>query len=173
MKQGLVIVYTGDGKGKTTAALGLLLRAWGRGMRICVIQFIKAVTGSWGETKAAKKLEIEWHTLGDGFVYSTSDTTKSIEYAQKGWALAQEKILSGAYDVIILDEFTYTLQLGWFETKEVIEWLKRNKPPELSLVITGRGAPQELIEYADLVTEMTNIKHPYDKGIKAKAGIDF
>jgi cob(I)alamin adenosyltransferase len=173
MKQGLVIVYTGNGKGKTTAALGLLFRAWGRDMRICVVQFIKAKTGSWGEIKAARKLGIEWHTLGDGFTWRSSDLTKTISYAKSGWELAQEKITSNSFDVVILDEFTYPLQLGWLGAAQVIDWLAQNKPNELNLVITGRNAPQELIEYADLVTEMNSIKHPFDKGIKAKPGIDF
>lgn len=173
MSEGLVIVYTGDGKGKTTAALGLLLRAWGRDMHVCVIQFIKAETGSWGEIKAARKLGIEWHTLGDGFTWMSSDLTKTIEYATKGWELAQKKILSRTFDVIILDEFTYPLHLSWLDTAQVLDWLRQNKPPELNLVITGRDAPQELVEYADLVTEMTNIKHPFERGIKAKPGIDF
>lgn len=173
MKQGLVIVFTGNGKGKTTAALGLLLRAWGRGMRVCVIQFIKAETGSWGEIKAARKLGIDWSTLGDGFTWLSSDLTKTIGYAKKGWELAQQKMLSGDFDVVILDEFTYPLHLKWFDTAQIVEWLRQNKPPELNLVITGRDAPSELIEFADLVTEMNNIKHPFDKGIKAKPGIDF
>lgn len=173
MNQGLVIVYTGNGKGKTTAALGLLLRAWGRGMGLCVIQFIKAETGNWGEIKAARKLGIDWNTLGDGFTWLSSDITKTIGFAKKGWELAQEKILSRQFDVVILDEFTYPLHLGWLEPSQVVDWLRQNKPPELSLVITGRDAPAELIEYADLVTEMSSIKHPFDKGIKAKPGIDF
>lgn len=173
MRRGLVIVNTGDGKGKTTAALGLLLRAWGRGFRICVIQFIKAETGSWGELKAAERMGIEWHKMGDGFTWLSKDMEETILSARRGWALAQEKITSGQFDLILLDEFTYPLQYVWLDPGEVIAWLKAHKPPELHLVITGRGAPQALIDYADLVTEMSPIKHPFEQGIKAQPGIEF
>lgn len=173
MRRGLVIVNTGDGKGKTTAALGILLRAWGRDFRLCAIQFIKAEGGNWGEVKAAKKLEIEWHKMGDGFTWLSKDMDETIAQALHGWALAQEKIASRAYDLILLDEFTYPLHFGWLDTAQVIAWFHANKPPELHLVITGRDAPEALLEYADLVTEMKVIKHPYDQGIQAQAGIDF
>ena len=173
MRKGLVIVNTGDGKGKTTAALGLVLRAWGRGFRICVIQFIKAQTGQWGEVKAAQKLGIEWHKAGDGFTWDTRDLDETIALANDGWRLAREKITSNNYDLIVLDEFTYPLHLGWLDSKQVIAWLAAHKPPELHLVVTGRDAPQVLIDYADLVTEMKAIKHPFDQDIKAQAGIEF
>jgi cob(I)alamin adenosyltransferase len=173
MRKGLVIVNTGEGKGKSTAALGLLFRAWGRGFRTCVIQFIKAETGQWGEVKAAKKLGIEWHSTGDGFTWTSKNLDQSARRAVKGWQLAQEKILSGQYDLILLDEFTYPLHFGWLETATVVEWLKANRPPALHLVITGRDAPPALVQYADLVTEMLSIKHPFDQGIKAQAGIEF
>ncbi|SRR6266496_4739421 len=173
-KKGLVIVNTGNGKGKSTAAFGIVLRAWGRGLRICVIQFIKAETGKWGEVKAAQKLGIEWLTTGDGFTWLSRDMDETMARAQHGWKLAQEKIISDQYDLIVLDEFTYPLQFGWLEAKAVIDWLKENKPPMLHMIITGRDAPAELIEFADLVTEMKVIKHPYqDKGIPAQAGIEF
>jgi cob(I)alamin adenosyltransferase len=173
MRKGLVIVNTGDGKGKTTAALGLLLRAWGRGLRLCVIQFIKAETGAWGEFKAARKLGIEWHKMGDGFTWLSKDMDETIAKARHGWQLAQEKIASGAYDLIVLDEFTYPLHFGWLDTAQVIAWLQANRPSDLHLVITGRYAPPALLEYADLVTEMNVVKHPYDQGIPAQPGIEF
>jgi cob(I)alamin adenosyltransferase len=173
MKKGLLIVNTGDGKGKTTAALGILLRAWGRGFRICVVQFLKAETGQWGEVKAAQKLGIEWHKSGDGFTWLSKDMDETIAHALHGWQVAREKIASGNYDLILLDEFTYPLDYGWLDTRQVIKWLRQNRPPDLHLVITGRNAPTELIEYADLVTEMKVIKHPYDQGVQAQAGIDF
>ena len=173
MRKGLVIVNTGEGKGKSTAALGVLLRAWGRGFRVCVIQFIKAQTGQWGEVKAAKKLGIEWHTTGDGFTWTSKDMDQTTARAIKGWELAQEKIISGQYDLIVMDEFTYPLHFGWLETTKVIDWLKANKPADLHLVITGRDAPAELVAYADLVTEMLAIKHPFEQGIIAQAGIEF
>jgi cob(I)alamin adenosyltransferase len=173
LKKGLVIVNTGDGKGKTTAALGILLRAWGRDMRVCVIQFIKQETGSWGEIKAAKKLGIEWHKMGDGFTWLSKDMDETIAKARHAWELAQEKIASGSYDLILLDEFTYPLAYGWLNAGEVIAWLREHKPEMMHLVITGRGAPPELVQFADLVTEMTNVKHPFDQGIRAQPGIEF
>jgi cob(I)alamin adenosyltransferase len=173
MKKGLVIVNTGMGKGKTTAALGMALRAWGRGLSVCVIQFIKSETGQWGEVKAAEKLGIEWHKTGDGFTWLSKDIEASIARAQHGWRLAQEKIATGGYDLILLDEFTYPLHYEWLDTGEVVDWLREHKPPDLHLVITGRYAPEGLIEFADLVTEMTKVKHPHDQGITAQAGVEF
>lgn len=173
-KKGLVIVNTGNGKGKSTAAFGVVLRAWGRGFRICVIQFIKAETGKWGEVKAAQKLGIEWLTTGDGFTWLSKDLDETTARAQHGWRLAQEKILSDQYDLIVLDEFTYPLQFDWLDTNAVIDWLKQNKPLMLHLVITGRDAPQPLIDFADLVTEMNEIKHPYkEQELLAQPGVDF
>lgn len=171
--KGLLIINTGDGKGKTTAALGIVLRAWGRGLRPCVIQFMKSGTGQWGEVKAARKLEIEWHSLGDGFTWTSKDIEETIAKARHAWTVAQEKIISDEYDLIVLDEFTYPLQFGWLEIPKVLAWLKENKPPRLHLIITGRGAPIELVEMADLVTEMLLIKHPFDHGVKAQPGIEF
>ena len=173
IKKGLVIVNTGNGKGKSTSAFGVLLRAWGRGFRICVIQFIKAETGQWGEIKAAKKLGIDWFTTGDGFTWTSKDMDETIARARHGWEIAREKIVSKEYDLIILDEFTYTLHFEWLNTPQVIDWLKANKPEDMHLIITGREAPAALIEYADLVTEMQEIKHPYQNGIQAQAGIEF
>ena len=173
MKKGLVIVNTGNGKGKSTAAFGLLLRAWGRGLRVCVVQFIKAETGKWGEIKAAKKLGIDWFTTGDGFTWTSKDMDETVARALAGWKIAKEKITSNNYDVIVLDEFTYAMYFNWLDTNQVIDWLKANKPEDLHLVITGRDAPAELIEYADLVTEMLEVKHPYQKGIQAQPGVEF
>ncbi len=173
MKKGLLIVNTGDGKGKTTAALGMVLRAWGRGFRICVIQFVKAETGGWGEVKAAKKLGIEWHTTGDGFTWTSKDMDETTARALHGWEIAKEKIASNQYDLIVLDEFTYALHFGWLNTSEVLDWLRLNRPLSLHLVITGRSAPEALIEQADLVTEMRLIKHPYEQGIQAQPGVEF
>jgi cob(I)alamin adenosyltransferase len=171
--KGLVIVYTGDGKGKTTAALGMLLRAWGRGFKTCVIQFIKAEGGLWGEVKAAQRLNIEWHKVGDGFTWLSKDIEESQAKALFGWQLAQQKISSGDYDLIILDEFTYPLIYDWLDPLVVIKWIRDNKPVHTHLVITGREAPQALIDYADLVTEMHSLKHPFDQGNRGQPGIDF
>ena len=173
MRHGLIIVNTGNGKGKTTASLGTLLRAWGRGMKVCVIQFIKAETGNWGEIKAARKMGIEWHTTGDGFTWLSKDIEATAAKTRRAWALAQEKIRSGAYDLLVLDEMTYAFTQGWVDVDETIAWLKEYKPASLHLIFTGRDAPQALVEYADLVTEMREVKHPYQSGIKAQAGIEF
>ncbi len=173
IKKGLVIVNTGHGKGKTTAAMGVMFRAWGRGMRICVIQFIKAETGNWGEVQGARKLGIEWHAMGDGFTWLSKDIDASADKARHAWKMAQEKIASGKFDLVILDEMTYAFHNGWLDVNEVIAWLKENKPPMLHLIITGRDAPQPLIDFADLVTEMTKVKHPFDQGILAQAGVEF
>lgn len=139
----------------------------------CVIQFLKAETGQWGEVKAAQKLGIEWHTTGDGFTWLSKNIGETTARALRGWSLAQEKIASDEYDLVVLDEFTYLLHLGWLSSTEVVDWLKANKPGRLHLVITGREASMELMDYADLVTEMHSVKHPFEKGIKAQAGIDF
>lgn len=174
IKKGLIIVHTGHGKGKTTAALGLLLRAWGRGLRVCMIQFIKNEQAQFGEHKAAKRLGIELLSSGDGFTWLSRDLDKSAARARHGWELAKQKIASGDYGLVILDEMTYCFAYNWLTFSEVREWLQANKPPLLHLVITGRNAPDELIEYADLVTEMKLIKHPFrDQGVRAQAGIEF
>ena len=174
IKKGLVIVNTGNGKGKSTSAFGVLLRAWGRGFRVCVVQFIKAETGQWGEIKAARKLGIDWFTTGDGFTWTSKDMDETVARARNGWEIAREKILSRNYDLVILDEFTYTMHFGWLETTPVIDWLKANKPEDMHLVITGRDAPQALMDYADLVTEMREVKHPFTtQGIQAQPGIEF
>jgi cob(I)alamin adenosyltransferase len=172
-RKGWVIVNTGNGKGKSTAAFGLLLRAWGRGLRVCVVQFIKSETGKWGEIKAAQKLGIDWFTTGDGFTWTSKDMDETVARAIAGWEVAKEKITSNNYDVIVLDEFTYAMYFAWLDTNQVIDWFKANKPEDLHLVITGRDAPAELIEYADLVTEMLEVKHPYQQGILAQAGVEF
>lgn len=172
-KKGLLMVHTGKGKGKTTAALGLVFRAWGQGKRVCVIQFIKAETGNWGEVKAARKLGIDWFKSGDGFTWLSKDLEESAALARHGWATAQEKITSGDYDLVVLDEFTYPMHYGWLAVEDVVDWITEHKPEDLHLVITGRYAAPELVEAADLVTDMTKVKHPMDAGIKAQAGIEY
>lgn len=170
-RQGLVVVYTGYGKGKTTAAMGVLFRAWGRGLRVAVVQFIKS-SGNYGETRAAKKLGIDWTTIGGGFTWLSQDIEKDKALARQAWEVSKEKITSGQYDIVILDEITYALAYNWLPMDEVLETL-RQRPPELHIIITGRDAPQELMDFADLVTEMREVKHPYHKGIKAQPGLDF
>lgn len=170
--KGLVIVNTGRGKGKTTAALGLLLRAWGRDLRVIMFQFIKAKTANWGEIRAARKMGIPLIPLGTGFTWTSKDIEHDRALAREGWDRCREAIESGEYDMVILDEMTYCFKYGWIDLDEVLEVLGRRRP-DMHVVITGRDAPAELIDYADLVTEMTPIKHPYEAGIKAQKGIEF
>jgi cob(I)alamin adenosyltransferase len=173
-RKGLVVVNTGNGKGKSTAAFGLMTRAWGRNFKISVIQFIKADGANFGEQRAASKMGIDWVSSGDGFTWTSTNMDETVALALNGWKLAQERILANKFHVVILDEFTYLLRYGWLDTSEVLEWLKANKPPSLHLVITGRDAPDALVEYADLVTEMREVKHPYkEQGIAAQPGIEY
>ncbi len=171
-RKALVIVLTGQGKGKTTAALGVVLRAWGRGMKTVVLQFVKARTANYGENRAARKLGIEMIPLGEGFTWLSKDIEKDKATARECWELARQKIDSGQYDIVVLDEMTYPMTYGWIPVEEVIDTL-RQRPQGLHVIITGRDAPQELIDFADLVTEMREVKHPYEKGVKARPGIDF
>ena len=170
--KGLVIVNTGNGKGKTTAALGLLMRASGQGLRVIMFQFIKAQTANWGEIKLARKLGIPIVPLGDGFTWTSKDIEHDRALAQAGWQRCREAIASGNYDVVILDELTYCFKFGWLDLAEVLDMLRR-RPANQHVVITGRDAPPELVELADLVTEMREIKHPYKAGVKAQKGIEF
>jgi cob(I)alamin adenosyltransferase len=173
-RQGLIIVNTGNGKGKTTAALGIVLRAWGRGMKVCVIQFMKNEKAHFGEHRAAKIMGVEFISSGDGFSWLSKDLDESAAKAQHGWELAKQRIATGEYEVVVLDEMTYPLSYGWLDWAEVRAWLDTHKPRMLHLIITGRDALPELIEYADLVTEMREIKHPYEQQeIKAQPGIEF
>lgn len=173
IKKGLVVVNTGNGKGKTTAALGVLFRAWGRDMKIQMFQFLKHTGSQFGESRAAKKLGIEMTAMGDGFTWRTKNMDETQELGRAQWENAKAAILSNKYEIIILDEFTYPMHYGWIDVADVIEVLKQ-KPEMLHVIITGRHAPEELIEFADLVTEMREIKHPYrDQGIKAQPGLEF
>ena len=172
INKGLVIVNTGSGKGKTTAAMGVLFRAWGRGKKVSMLQFIKHSTANLCEHRAAKKIGVEMRTVGDGFTWRSKDLEHTADLARTHWEHCKQVIASGEYDVVILDEFTYPLHYGWIPVEEAIEALK-NRPEMQHVIITGRNAPEALIEYADLVTEMRVIKHPYDKGIKAQSGIEF
>ena len=175
-KDGLVIVYTGNGKGKTTAALGLAMRAIGYDHKVCMLQFIK---GSWhyGEMDSSKKLEpnFELIAIGKGFVGILDDNSPREEhekYAAEALRICREKINSGNYNVVILDEVNYAINLGLIDVQEIIKLIKE-KPSNLDLVLTGRDVKEEIVELADLVTEMKEIKHPFKSGIKAKKGIDF
>lgn len=174
--KGLVIVYTGNGKGKTTAALGMCIRAAGYKKKIKILQFVK---GSWkyGELKGIELLKdfVEMEQVGEGFVGIVDDTKEfSVhqEAARRGLAQAREIMHSGKYDIVILDELNIAIDLGLIPLTEALELIE-NKPPLLHLVITGRSAKPEIIEVADLVTEMREIKHPFQKGILAQRAIDW
>ncbi|HEY7467632.1 MAG TPA: cob(I)yrinic acid a,c-diamide adenosyltransferase [Dehalococcoidia bacterium] len=171
-RKALIILYTGNGKGKTTAALGMLLRAWGRGMKVCMLSFIKTETSNYGEERAAKKLGIELIPMGGGFTWLSKDLEKDRALAQKCWELCKQKIASNEYDIVVLDEITYPISYGWLDVEEVIDTL-RERPANLHVVLTGRDAHEKLIEFADLVTEMREVKHPFSAGVKAQPGVDF
>jgi cob(I)alamin adenosyltransferase len=170
--KGLFIIFTGNGKGKTTAAIGQALRMAGHKMRVCIIQFIKSKKNT-GEAKALAALSetVEMHTIGSGFTWQ-SEESEVAAAARAGWQLAREKMSSSDYDMVILDEITYLLNDGILNQAEVLEFLN-NRPEELHVVITGREASETLIEVADLVTEMKEIKHPFQNGIKAGKGIEY
>lgn len=170
--QGLIIVNTGNGKGKTTAALGLLLRAWGHNMKVVMLQFIKSPTSVCGEHRAASRMGVEIVARGAGFTRRGKNADKNKRLAVELWSLAGEIINSGAYHMVILDEFTYPLRYGWLPLEEVLDVL-RNRPIEVHVVITGRNAPQEIIDLADVVVEFRQIKHHLLRGIKAQPGIEF
>jgi cob(I)alamin adenosyltransferase len=175
-ERGLVIVYTGKGKGKTTAALGIVLRAVGHGMKVGMIQFIK---GEWyyGELTSSKRLEPEFELVaaGKGFVGIIDDDHPREDHqnaARAALSLAKEKLAAEAYDVLILDEINYAVKLGLIEENEIIRLIE-SKPVKTTLVLTGNYATEPVLAAADLVTEMKEVKHPYQQGIKAKKGIDF
>jgi cob(I)alamin adenosyltransferase len=171
-RRGLVIVHTGHGKGKTTAALGILMRAWGRNMKVCILQFFKHKKANWGEEKAAKRMGVEMIPLGEGFTWKHKDLERYRKLTAEAWQVCKEKILSGYYDIVILDEIIYAFKYGWLDINEVLDTL-RQRDPRLHVILTGRDAPEALIEFADLVTEMRLIKHPFEQGIKAQRGIEF
>lgn len=174
-KKGLILVNTGNGKGKTTASLGMAFRAWGQGMKVLVLQFIK---GGWkyGELKAAEKLgsNFEIRQMGEGFIKGADDKSldEHRQAAQEALNAARTEVSSGKYDLVILDEILYAIHYGLIALDDVLALLAQ-KPENLHLVLTGRNAPPEIIEQADLVTEMREIKHPYAQGISAQKGIEF
>ncbi len=173
--KGLLMVHTGNGKGKTTCALGLLMRAAGRGMNCCMIQFMKSKTDRYGEHESAELLGIEIHTMGDGFTWDTNNPAQDIKTSEETWSICVEKMRSEDYDLLVFDELVYVLDYKFLDLNKVLEEIKqvREKQPNLHLVLTGRNAPAELIEMADLVTEMKEIKHPFNAGIYAQQGIEF
>lgn len=173
--KGLLMVNTGDGKGKTTCALGLMMRAVGRGMNCCMVQFMKSKNDRYGEHESAEILGIEIHTMGDGFTWDTNDKAQDIRTSEETWELCKQKMRSEEYDLLVFDELVYVLDYKFLDLQSVLAEIRavREKQPHLHIVLTGRNAPAELIEMADLVTEMKEVKHPFHAGIFAQQGIEF
>ena len=175
----LLIVNTGRGKGKSTAAFGLLLRGWNQGWPIGVYQFVKS--GKWrvGEEAAARALSaaeeggrIDWFKMGDGWTWTSRDLDESADLAREGWEEVKRRLADETYRLLLLDEFTYPLSFGWIDTDEVVEVL-RSRPGFQHVVVTGRDAPAALVEAADLVSEVAKVKHPYDTGQRGQKGIEW
>ena len=173
MGKGLLIVHTGDGKGKTTAALGMVLRAAGHGMRVCIIQFIKG-SRKCGELTSLQRFAplVDIHVMGRGFTWKSDDLEKDAAAARAAWDLTCETMAAQKHDMVILDEFTYLLNYGFIDMAPVLVELAR-RPAHLHVVITGRGAPPALLDAADIVTKMTAVKHPLKQGVMAQKGIEF
>lgn len=170
--RGLILVHTGNGKGKSSSAFGVIIRALGWGKSVGVVQFIK---GKWitGERQFFDQLGgVDWHTMGDGFTWDTQDKDKDIEAAEAAFAKAQEMLASGDYDLIVLDEINIAMRYDYLSVDAVLDGL-RQRSVRTSVILTGRDAKPELCDYADLVSEMREVKHPFKAGIKAQRGLDF
>ena len=170
--QGLLLILTGNGKGKSSSAFGMLARALGHGMRVGVAQFIKGRSDTGEEAFFRKQDNVVWHVLGEGFTWDTQNLERDTETARRGWAVVQAMLRDPSIDLIVLDELTYPLKFGWLDLNTVLRDLK-NRPPMQHVVITGRGAPEALCDAADTVTEMTDVKHAFRAGIQAQRGIDL
>ncbi|MFN3171849.1 MAG: cob(I)yrinic acid a,c-diamide adenosyltransferase [Hyphomicrobiales bacterium] len=174
IERGLLIVHTGKGKGKSTAAFGMVFRALGHGQRVGVIQFVK---GKWetGERAVLERFSdlVTINTMGEGFTWETQDRQRDIAAAEAAWDKAKGLILGGEHKLVLLDELNIVLRYAYIDPAEVVRFLRDEKPDDVHVIVTGRNAPEELIEIADLVTEMTQIKHPFRSGVKAQEGIEF
>jgi cob(I)alamin adenosyltransferase len=168
----LVVLNTGDGKGKSSAAFGVMLRSLARGWKVAVVQFVKS--GNWhvGEEELGRRLGVDWFAVGDGFTWDSADLEHDKSLARAGWKQATDLLAAAEHRLVILDELTYLCTWGWLETAEVAAAI-RNRPERVNIVITGRDAPADLVEVADTVTEMRSVKHAYDRGIRALRGIDY
>jgi len=171
-QRSLVLVNTGEGKGKSTAAFGVVMRGVARGWQVSVIQFIKS--GKWrvGEEKIALQLGVDWAKTGDGFTWLSDDLERSRARARAAWDLAAATLAAGDHQLVVLDEITYPLNWGWIEISAVVGAI-RARPEHVNVILTGRDAPAELIDAADTVTEMVKVRHAYDRGVRGKRGIDF
>ncbi len=168
----LVLVNTGDGKGKSTAAFGVVMRAVARDWKVCVIQFIKSDKWKVGEERVARSLGVDWLKGGDGFTWESPDLEESEGRARAAWQLAAAVIAEGKHELVVLDEVTYPMNWEWIDGAAVVEAI-RDRPKHVNIVATGRDAPEALVAVADTVTEMVKVKHVYDRGIRARRGLDF
>lgn len=168
----LVLVNTGNGKGKSSSAFGVMLRALAVDWKVAVVQFVKS--GDWkvGEEKMGRRLGVDWHSFGDGFTWDSDNLDNDKAHASEGWQAARALIEAGEHRLVVLDELTYLCTWGWIDQDDVIETI-RNRPEHVNIVVTGRDAPAALIDVADTVTEMVEVKHAYQRGIRAKRGIDY
>lgn len=168
----LVLVNTGDGKGKSSAAFGVMLRALALDWKVAVLQFVKS--GDWkvGEEKIGRQLGVDWRSFGDGFTWDSDNLESDKAHARAGWAEAKALIEAGQHRLVVLDELTYLCTWGWIDTADVVATI-RTRPEQVNVIITGRDAPEAIVELADTVTEMREIKHAYRSGIRAKRGIDY
>lgn len=170
--QGLLLVLTGNGKGKSSSAFGMLARALGHGMQVGVAQFIKGRSDTGEEGFFRRQPGVQWHVLGEGFTWDTQDLTRDIETAQRGWKVAQGMLKDPTLGLVVLDELTYPLNYGWLSIQTVLADLAA-RPPMQHVVVTGRAAPEALIARADTVTELSDVKHAFRAGIRAQKGIDL
>lgn len=171
-RRGMVIVNTGDGKGKSSSAFGVMLRAIARGWSVAVVQFIKSDKWQTGEKKMAEQLGVDWIVGGDGFTWESEDMEATERAAQDAWARAKDLISAGGHDLVILDEATYPVTFEWIDVDDVAQAVV-SRPDNVNIIITGRDAHEVIIEVADTVTEMRKVKHAFDSGIKARKGLDF
>jgi cob(I)alamin adenosyltransferase len=170
--ESIVLLNTGHGKGKSSAAFGVMARGWARGWRVGVVQFVKGGKWKTGERKLADHLGVEWHTLGDGFTWASTDLDETAAKGRHAWDVAAGKLASGDFDLLILDELTYAVKYEWVPVDEVVAGI-RDRAEGTNVVMTGRDAADELVELADTVTEMTEVKHAFRQGIRAMRGIDY
>ena len=168
----VVVVNTGDGKGKSTAAFGVLLRASARDWKLAVVQFLKS--GKWhvGEEEAARRLDVDWWSIGEGFTWDSDDLSEDEAVAKESWAHARAVLGAGEHRLVVLDELTYPINWGWIDVSEVVDAIV-HRPEHVNVVVTGRDAPAAIVDVADTVTEMVNVKHAFDRGVRALRGIDY
>lgn len=170
--KGLLLVLTGNGKGKSSSAFGMVARALGHGMRVAVAQFIKGRSDTGEEAFFRQQANVVWHVLGEGFTWDTQNLKRDTETARRGWAVVQNMLRDPQLNLVVLDELTYPLKYGWLDMETVLEDLK-NRPPMQHVIVTGRAAPQALCDLADTITEMYDVRHAYRSGIMAQNGIDL